>query len=178
MLKALTLTLVLGLVGNQMTLTEIEYDIVKNVTTIRVPKTKLSGEKGRYHSMSFSIDYSYSGSPEKMTTPPERVNFELTSVVKARTLNTDLYVEFVVDGKPIHFSSNRSAIRRPVRGRPWIGEKMVFLIPREDFLKLAAAETLAIKMDEVTFEFSNDLRARVKQFAEGLKGSDRQAAIH
>ena len=168
MLRTLALTLVLGLVGNQMTLTEIVYDLGKNVTTVRLPKTKLSGEKDRYHSLSFSIDYSYPGTPERMTTPPERVNFELTSVVKARRLNTDLYVVFVVDGKPIHFSSNRSAIRKPVPGRPWVGEKMVFLIPREDFLKLATAETLAIKMDGVTFEFSDELRAQMRQFAEGL----------
>ena len=164
MLKAVVLTLVASLVF-QSTPTETVYDQVKNVTTVRLPSTKLSGAKGRYHSLSFSIDYSY---PGKTPTPPERVNFELTSVVKARSLNSDLYVVFVIDGKPIHFSSNRSAIRNPVRGRPWIGEKMVFLIPREDFLKLAAAQTLAIKMNDVTFEFSEELRGNVRAFAEGI----------
>jgi hypothetical protein len=89
-------------------------------------------------------------------------------VVKARRLNPDLYVEFVVDGKPIHFSSNRSAVRNPVPGRSWIGEKMVFLIPREDFLKLAAAEKLGIKMGGVTFEFSEELRDKVRLVAEGI----------
>ena len=165
MLKAVVLTLVTSLVFSQSTLTETVYDHVKNVTTVRLPSTKLSGPKNRYHSLSFSIDYSY---PGKTPSPPERVNFELTSVVKARSLNSDLYVVFVVDGKPIHFSSNRSAIRNPVRGRPWIGEKMVFLIPREDFLKLAAAQTLAIKMNDVTFEFSEELRGSVRSLAEGI----------
>ena len=165
MLKALVFTLVTGLAWNQIPLTETVYDQVKNVTTVRLPSTKLSGAKGRYHSLSFSINYGYQG---KTPVPPERVSFELTSVVKARRLNTDLYVVFVADGKPIHFSSNRSAIRNPVRGRPWIGEKMVFLIPREDFLKLAAAETLAIKMGDVTFEFSEELRNSVRSFAEGI----------
>ena len=165
MLKAVVLTLATSLVFSQSTLTETVYDQIKNVTTVRLPSTKLSGAKGRYHSLSFSINYSYSG---KTPSPPERVNFELTSVVKARSLNSDLYVVFVVDGKPIHFSSNRSAIRNPVRGRPWVGERMVFLIPREDFLKLAAAQTLAIKMGDVTFEFSDELRGSVRAFAEGI----------
>lgn len=75
---------------------------------------------------------------------------------------------FIVDGQPIHFSSNRSAIRKPVPGRPWIGEKMVFLIPREDFLKLAAAKKLAIKLGGVTFEFTDELRDEVRLFVEGI----------
>ena len=164
MLKALALTFVICFVWHQQQF-ETVYDPQKNLTTVRLPQTKLSGEKDRYHSLSFSIDYAY---PSRKATPPERVNFELTSVVKARRLNTDLYVLFLVDGKPIHFSSNRSAIRKPVPGRPWIGEKMVFLIPREEFLKLAAAEKLAIKMGGVTFEFSEELRDGVRLFAEGI----------
>lgn len=165
MLKALLLTLVTSLAFSQITLTESVYDLTRNVTTVRLPSTELSGAKDRYYSLSFSIDYSY---PGKTPVPPERVNFELTSVVKARRLNTDLYVVFVVDGKPIHFSSNRSAIRNPVRGRPWIGEKMVFLIPREEFLKLAAAKTLAIKMGDVTFEFGEESRTHIRTFAEEI----------
>lgn len=165
MLKALVLTLVTCFVSNQQEI-RTTYDLQKNLTTVRLPSTELSGEKDHYHSLSFSIDYSY---PGKTPVLPERVNFELTSVVKTRRLNPDLYVVFVVDGNPIHFSSNRSAIRKPVPGRPWIGEKMVFLIPREDFLKLAAAEKLAIKMGGVTFEFSEELRDSVRLFAEGIK---------
>ena len=165
MLRTVLLAFITCLSWNQVTLVETVYDPQKNLTTVRLPSTKLSGEKDRYHSLSFSIDYSF---PGKTPTPPERVNFELTSVVKTRRLNTDLYVVFVVDGKPIHFSSNRSAIRNPVRGKPWIGEKMVFLIPREDFLKLASAEKLAIKLGGVTFEFSGELRDGVRSFAEGI----------
>ena len=96
------------------------------------------------------------------------MNFELTSVVKTRRLNPDLYVLFVADGTEIHFSSNRSAIRKPVPGKPWVGEKMVFLIPREDFLKLAAAEKLAVKLGGVTFEFSEELRNNVRALAAGI----------
>ena len=164
MLKAFILTLVASVAWNQQQL-ETVYNSQKNLTTVRLPLQKLSGEKDRYHSLSFAIDYSYLGRTPAL---PEHVNFELLSVVKARRLNTDLYVLFVADGKPMHFSSNRSAIRNPVRGRSWIGEKMVFLIPREEFLKLAAAEKLAIKMGGVTFEFSDELRDKVRQFAEGI----------
>jgi len=164
MLKAFILTLVASVAWNQQQL-ETVYNPQKNLTTVRLPLQKLSGEKDRYHSLSFAIDYSYLGRTPAL---PEHVNFELLSVVKARRLNTDLYVLFVADGKPMHFSSNRSAIRNPVRGRSWIGEKMVFLIPREEFLKLAAAEKLAIKMGGVTFEFSDELRDKVRQFAEGI----------
>ena len=166
MLKTIALTLVAFFAWNQLTLIETGYDQTKDVTTVRVPSIELSGPKDRYHSLSASIYYGYQG---KTPTPPERVNFELISVVKARRLNHDLYVVFVVNGEPIHFSSNRSAIRNPVRGQPWIGEKMVFLIPREDFLKLAAAEKLAIKMGDVTFEANEELRVSLRVLAEGIK---------
>ncbi len=165
MLKAVVIALIACFVCNQQPFIETVYDQQKNLTTVRLPSKKLSGPKDRYHSLSFSIDYSY---PGETPTPPERVNFELTSIVKARRLNPDLYVVFIVDGKPGHFSSNRSAIRNPAPGRPWIGEQMVFLIPREEFVKLAAAEKLAIKMGGVTFEFSEELRDSVRSFAEGI----------
>ena len=166
MLKTIALALFVCFAWNQQTLIETGYDQIKDVTTVRVPSIELSGPKDRYHSLSASIYYGYQG---KTPSVPERVNFELISVVKARRLNHDLYVVFVVNGEPIHFSSNRSAIRNPVRGKPWIGEKMVFVIPQEDFLKLAAAETLAIKMGGVTFEANEDLRAGLRALAEAIK---------
>lgn len=165
MLKAVVLAL-LTLVSPQLKLDTI-WDSQKNLTTKRLPVTKLSGEKGRYHSLSFAIDYSYPGQTPAL---PERVNFELRSVVKALRLNTDLYVVFVVDGTPVHFGSNRSAIPHPVPGEQWLGEKMVFPMTREEFLKIAAAEKLAIKMGEVTFEFSDELLGKVRAVAEGIKG--------
>ena len=135
------------------TLTEVvkDYDPLKDVTTIRLPSTPISGPKDRYHSLAFSIYYSY---PGRVATPPKDVNLELVSVVKSRRLNTDLYVVFVVDGKQIHFGSNRSAIRNPVPGRLWIGERMVFPIPTEDFKKLASAKKLSVKLGAVSFDFT------------------------
>ena len=134
--------------------------------TVRVPSTPLSGPKDRYHSLAFSVYYS---TLSRWPSPPQTVNFELVSVVKARKLNTDLYVVFVVDGKEIHFSSNRSAIKRPVPGKPWIGERMVFLIPYDEFKKLAAAKTLSVKLGGVTFDFDDGMRRSIKAIARDMQ---------
>ena len=122
--------------------------------TVRSKSIPISGPKDRYHSLSFSISYPY---PEVLVLP-KTVKFELVSVVKARKLNSDLYVVFVIDGKEIHFSSNRSAIRRPVPGKPWIGERMVFQIPYEQFHKMVEAKTLSVKLGGVTFDFPDNAR--------------------
>ena len=150
------------------TLTEIirDYNRAKNETTLRLVPTQISGPKDRYHSLTYSLYYSYPGEDPK---PPADVNFELVSVVKAQQLNTDLYVVFLVDGKEIHYSSNRSAIKKPVRGKPWIGERMIFTIPREEFMKMAAAEKLGVKLGGVSFEFNEPARAGLRSFAETIR---------
>ena len=136
------------------TLTEVisSYDTAKDVTTVRMIPAQLYGPKGRYHSLTFSLSYSY---PGRTSTPPKQIALELVSIVKARTLNSDLYVVFVVDGEEIHFSSNRNAIPNPVRGKPWVGERMIFQIPREDFIKLASAKNLSVKLGSVSFDFAD-----------------------
>jgi len=68
----------------------------------------------------------------------------------------------------VHYGSNRSAIRNPVPGRLWIGERMVFSVPVEEFQKLAAAEKLAIKMGGVRFDLNDDARMSLKLFAEKI----------
>ena len=70
---------------------------------------------------------------------------------------------FVIDGKPVHFSSHRSAIRKPVPGKSWVGERMHFVIPGEDFLKLAAAQKLSVKLDNVSFDFGEDQLEAVRE---------------
>jgi len=149
-------------------LTEFKYDLVRNVTTVTLPQEEFSGPKEQYHSLSYSISYSHPGKPESNKTPPKDVNFELVSVVKARELNTDLYVVFLVDGKEIHFSSNRGSIPKPVPGKPWIGERMVFLVPYEEFLKMVEAKKLGVKLGGVVFEFGDDARHDIKQFAKTI----------
>ena len=135
-------------------LTERITNARTGATTIRSKPIPISGPKDRYHSLSFSISYPFS---EDLAWP-KTVKFELVSVVKARKLNSDLYVVFVIDGKEIHFSSNRSAIRRPVAGKPWIGERMVFLIPYEQFHSMVEAKTLSVKLGGVTFDFDDKSR--------------------
>ena len=129
------------------------YDPVKDVTTVRTVPQKLSGPRERYDSLTFSVSYAYAG---KGVAHPNDVDLELVSVVKARQLNSDLYVVFVIDGEETHFSSNRNAIRNPVRGKPWVGERMVFGLPREKYVKLVAAKKLSVKLGDANFDFSRD----------------------
>jgi hypothetical protein len=129
------------------------YDAEKNVTTVRTSAQQLSGPKDRYHCVTFSVSYAYAG---KGAAHPKDLSLELVSVVKARELNSDLYVVFVIDGEEIHFSSNRYAIRNPIQGKPWIGEQMVFGLPIEKYVKLVAAKKLSVKLGDVSFDFSQD----------------------
>ena len=146
----------------QPTLFETVYDAQKDVTDVRLPFSRISGEKDRYYSLDFSVYFTYSGKTKQV---PGFVNFELISVVKARKLNSDLYVVFVVDGEQVHFGSNRSAIPNPVKGRTWVGERMIFNIPLEKFEKLAGAKELAIKMDGTLFPLSDEARESLRAFA-------------
>jgi hypothetical protein len=139
---------------------DVVFNEKTNVRTFRLRSMRISGPKDRYHSLAFSI---YKDYPPGSPFPPDFVNFELVSVVKARTLNTDLYVVFVIDGKELHFSSNRRAIRRPVPGKPWIGEEMVFRIPYGDFLKMGAAKTLSVKLGGVAFDFDDEMLASLRR---------------
>ena len=142
------------------------FDEQKNTSTIQLPATRIAYEQGRYHSLDLSLTYSFKG-----TTPPaepQPIDLELVSVVKARTLNTDLYVQFVVDGKPVHFGSNRAAIRNPVPGRLWMGERMVFSIPHQDLVKFSAANTLAIRFGDTTFIVSEKHLTLLRKFISTL----------
>ena len=141
------------------------FDEQQNISTIQLSTTRTAYEQGKYHSLDFSLSCSFKGTS---TADCESVDFELVSVAKARRLNTDLYVLLVPDGEPVHFGSSRSAIRNPVPGRLWIGERMVFKIPREDFLKLASAKKLAIRFGDTTFELAEKNLNLLRQFASKL----------
>jgi hypothetical protein len=94
--------------------------------------------------------------------------------VKVRLLDSDLYVVFIIDGETIHLSSSRSAIFRPVPGRRWMGERLVFRMPYETFLKITNAKTFAIKFDGISFpvgaEQHQALRELARQIKEGRVG--------
>jgi hypothetical protein len=50
-----------------------------------------------------------------------------------------------------------------------VGERLVFLIPYEDFMKLAAAEELGIRLGGVQFDLSAESRDSIRAFANALK---------
>ena len=104
----------------------VHYDREKDQTTIKLKPFRIAENNDRYHRIDLSAFYVYGGSTKQR---PTNVSVELVSIVKARKLNSDLYVVFVIDGKEVHFSSNRSAIPKPIRGKLWVGERMVFSVP-------------------------------------------------
>ena len=143
------------------------YDRAKNITTVKVVPVKISGDKDKYHSLRISPAFSY---PGQEPTLPDTIDFELLTVVKGK-LRVDLYVVFVVDGETIFLSSNRWGIKRPVQGRRWIGERLVFRMPYQTFLKMAAAETIAVKLDAVRFDFGEEPMRAIRDFAKHIQVS-------
>ena len=141
---------------------ETTYNSGKDRTTVRMNRFQISGEKGRYHSLHLAPAYSF---PGQVPRPPEIIDFELQTVVKARKLRVDLYVLFVVDGEKIFLSSNRWGVKKPVPGRPWVGEHLVFRMPYETLLKLANASQASIRVDGIDFELSEDHLSALRSFA-------------
>jgi hypothetical protein len=166
MLKTLLLTLLLSLnlAPSQTSLTTqttaapeqlkiaTSYDATLDKTTIRLAPVQISGENGKYRSLHMSPAFSYIG---KEPRTPEIIDFELRTVVKGR-LDTDLYVLFVIDGEKVFLSSNRWAIKRPVPGRVWLGERLVFRMPYETFVKITKAKTFEIRFDDVRFSLNEE----------------------
>ena len=141
---------------------ETTYDSVKDRTTIRLAPVQISGEKDKYHSLHMAPSFSFPGrQPER----PSIIDFELQTVVKGILLDSDLYVGFIVDGEKIHLSSNRWAVARPVPGRRWIGERLVFRMPYETYVKITKARKFDIKFDGVKFEVGEPQMQALRDFA-------------
>jgi hypothetical protein len=113
----------------------------------------ISGEKDNFHSLHVSPSFNYEG---QTPTVPEFITFELQTVVKARRLNPDLYVVFVIDGESIFLSSNRWVVKNPVPGRRWVGERLAMRMPLGTFTKLTSSKTASIQMGATVFEISDD----------------------
>jgi hypothetical protein len=145
---------------------ETVYDTVKDRTTVRLAPVKISGEKDKYHSLRMMPSFSFQGHEMKR---PSIIDFELQTVVKVRLLDTDLYVVFIIDGETIHLSSSRSAIFRPVPGRRWMGERLVFRMPYETFLKITKAKQFEIKFDGVKFEVGEPLMQALREFSSKME---------
>ena len=144
---------------------ETSYDAVNDRTTVRLAPVQISGEKGKYRSLQMSPAFSYSG---KEPRTPQIIDFELRTVVSGR-LDTDLYVLFMIDGEKVFLSSNRSAIKRPVPGRVWLGERLVFRMPYETFVKITKARSLEIRFDDVKFSLSDEHLQLLREFGNHLQ---------
>jgi hypothetical protein len=139
---------------------ETSYDPAKDRTTIRLAPVEFASEAGKYKHIYLSPHFSF---PGRERTTPEIVDFELQTVVKGR-LRTDLYVLFIIDGEKIHLSSSRWAVKRPVPGRVWIGERLVFRMPYDTFVKITKAASVEIKFDAVTFSLGETQRQALRDF--------------
>ena len=137
------------------------YDSVKDKTTVRLLPVKISGPKAQYHSIHIAPAFSY---PGKSFQKPQQIDFEVQTVVKTK-LDVDLYVLFVVDGEEIFLSSNRSAVKNPVPGKKWIGERLVFRMPYDTLMKITKAKSVEIKMDGVRFPIEGTALEQVREFA-------------
>ena len=144
---------------------ETSYDAGKDKTTVRLTPVQISGQNGKYHSLQMTPSFSYSG---KELRAPEIIDFELRTVVKGR-LDTDLYVLFVIDGEKVFLSSNRWAVKRPVRGRVWNGERLVFRMPYETFVKITKAKALEIRFDDVRFTVSGAHLRMLREFGNHMQ---------
>lgn len=144
---------------NQGAKIETSYDLATDKTTIRLMPVQISADKDKYHSLHMSPSFSFPG--HNLRAAPI-VDFELQTVVKGR-LDTDLYVVFIIDGETLFFSSNRWAIKRPVPGRVWLGERLVFRMPYEAFVKITRAKTFEIKFDAVRFSVSEKQLAALRE---------------
>jgi hypothetical protein len=144
---------------------ETVYDDAKDRTTVRMSPIEISAGEGRYVSVRMSPSFSFNGrNPAK----PEIVDFELQTVVRGR-LRTDLYVVFLIDGEKVFLSSNRWAVKRPVRGRVWVGEHLVFRMPYETFVKITKATTVTIKFDAEVFSLGESQRQALRDFLVYMK---------
>jgi hypothetical protein len=146
--------------GTQRDLIETTYDSSKERTTVKLALIQISGEKDKYHSLHMAPSFSFPGH-EVQT--PSRIDFELQTVVKTRLLDSDLYVDFLIDGEKIFLSSSRWAVKHPVRGRLWMGERLVFRMPYETFVKITKAKEFAIRFDGLMFSVGETERQALRE---------------
>jgi hypothetical protein len=144
---------------------ETSYDAKEDKTTVRLAPTQISGENGKYHSLHMAPAFSY---PGKEPRKPDIIDFELRSVVRGR-LDTDLYVLFVIDGEKVFLSSSRWGLKRPVPGRVWRGERLVFRMPYETFQKIARARVFEIRFDGIKFPLGEEHLGVLRAFANRME---------
>jgi hypothetical protein len=144
---------------------ETSYDAGKDKTTVWLAPVQISGANGKYRRLQMSPSFSYRGREPRT---PEIIDFELRTVVKGR-LDTDLYVLFMIDGEKVFLSSNRWAIKHPVPGRVWVGERLIFRMPYETFVNITKAKTLELRFDDVKFSLGEEHLRMLRAFAEHIQ---------
>ena len=147
---------------------ETVYDEAKDKTTVKLQPIQIATSEDKYVSVAMSPSFSFSG---RRASRPEIVDFELRTVVRGR-LRTDLYVVFLIDGEKTFLSSNRWAVKRPVRGRLWMGEHLVFRMPYETFVKITKAKSVEIKFDAVVFPLSESHLQALRDFLASIKPTE------
>ena len=137
------------------------------ITTVQMEPLKISGPKDEYHSLHVALSFSYPGEKQQ---PPQHINFEIQSIVKRHTLNSDLYIVFLIEDEKVFLSSsNRSAVKNPFPGRKMIGERIQKKMPVEMYLRLAKAKKSAIKMGGTVFEINDDQKAAMLELANRMQ---------
>ena len=144
---------------------ETTYDAEKDKTIIRLAPMEISREQGKYVSLRMSPSFS---SPGRQVVTPSIIDFELQTVVRGR-LRADLYVVFMIDGEKVFLSSSRWAIKRPVPGRVWMGERLVFRMPYETFVRITKANSFEIKFDAVTFPVGEKQQQALRELLTCMK---------
>ena len=140
---------------------ETTYDETKDKTTVKLARVKISFGQDKYVSLHMSPSFSFAG--RHLLATPSIIDFELQTVVRGR-LRTDLYVVFMIDGEKVFLSSSRWAVKRPIPGRVWMGERLVFRMPYETFVKITKATTFEIKFDATTFSIGETEKQVLREF--------------
>jgi hypothetical protein len=143
------------------------YYSEKDRTTVRLTPVLIASGVGKYHSIHMSPHFSF---PGRSAVTPEIIDFELQTVVKGR-LRTDLYVVFVIDGEKVFLSSNRWAVKRPVPGRVWMGERLVFRMPYATFVKITKANTLAVMFDGVNIPVGENEKQALRELLSSMSSA-------
>jgi hypothetical protein len=151
---------VVGVIPQGSATIQYTYDDEKNTTTIRISPVQISGQRDKYRSLHMSPSFSFAGAT--LLSRPAIIDFELQTVVKGR-LNSDLYVVFLIDGEKVFLSSNRWAIKRPVPGRVWVGERLVFRMPYETYVKVTRASDFQIRLGAIQFPVGDTQKQALRE---------------
>jgi hypothetical protein len=140
---------------------ETTYDEAKDKTTVKLARVKISSGQDKYVSLHMSPSFSFTG--RRLLATPAIIDFELQTVVRGR-LRTDLYVVFMIDGEKVFLSSSRWAVKRPIPGRVWMGERLVFRMPYETLVKITKATAFEIKFDATMFSVGDQEKQALRDF--------------